>query len=318
MSHEFTSGFYAGTAAWHGLGTVLPEGSDTLYDVGLALEASGCGFHTQKVPTFINYNGEVKETGHYSTVRTDTGAILGNVGERYQVLQTVDQFRWFQPFLDTKEVSFEACLALRGGAVVSVLARIQREDESVANDHIRKYLLLASSHDGSLATNVGYSPIRVVCMNTLKMARKDKDPALFKIRHTKSQHNTLSQVRETIDLIDREFKATAQQYQRLADCGISIDDLQKYVKLVMQVKEGEEVSTRKKNIMDTIVRMAISGIGQSGDERDLSYWTAYQGVTEYVTHEVGRNAENRFISGNFGINSQLNQRALDLALQLAN
>lgn len=318
MSHEFTSGFYAGKAAWHGLGTVLPEGSETLYDVELALQASGCGFHTEKVPTFINYNGEVKETGHYSTVRTDTGAILGNVGERYQVLQTVDQFRWFQPFLDTKEVSFEACLALRGGAIVSVLARIQREDEKVANDHIRKYLLLASSHDGSLATNVGYSPIRVVCMNTLKMTLKDANSALFKIRHTKSQHNALSQVRETIDLIDREFKATAQQYQRLADCGISIDDLQKYVKLVMQVKDGEEVSTRKKNIMDTIVRMAISGIGQSGDERDLSYWTAYQGVTEYVTHEVGRNAENRFISGNFGINSQLNQRALDLALQLAN
>lgn len=318
MAHEFTTGFFAEKAAWHGLGTVLPEGSDTLYDVELALEASGCGFHTKKVPTFINVNGEVRETGYYSTVRTDTGAILGNVGERYQVLQTVDQFRWFQPFLDTKEVSFEACMALRGGSVVSVLARIQREDEKVGNDHIRKYLLLASSHDGSLATNVGYSPQRVVCMNTLKMSLKDANSALFKIRHTKNQHDALTQVQQTIDLIDREFKATAEQYQKLADCGIKMDDLQKYVKLVLGVKENEEISTRKKNIMDNIVRMAISGIGQSGDERDLSYWTAYQGVTEYVTHVAGRTEENRFISGNFGVNSQLNQKALDLALQLAN
>lgn len=318
MSAQFTSGFYAGTAAWHGLGTVLPEGSDTLYDVGLALEASGCGFHTEKVPTFINYNGEVKETGHYSTVRTDTGAILGNVGERYEVLQTVDQFQWFQPFLDTREVSFEACLALRGGAVVSVLARIQREDEKVGNDHIRKYLLLASSHDGSIATHVGFTPIRVECMNRLQMAMRDNQSALFKIRHTKSQTQALTQVRETIDLIDREFKATAQQYQRLAECGISVDDLQKYIKLVLGAKENEEISTRKKNIMDNIVRMAISGIGQSGDERDLSYWTAYQGVTEYVTHVAGRTEENRFISGNFGLNAKLNQHALDLAIQLAN
>lgn len=318
MAHEFTSGFYAGKAAWHGLGTVLPEGSDTLYDVGLALEASGCGFHTEKVPTFINLNGEIKETGHYSTVRTDTGAILGNVGERYQVLQTVEQFSWFQPFLDTREVSFEACLALRGGAVVSVLARIQREDEKVGNDHIRKYLLLASSHDGSIATHIGFTPIRVECMNRLRMAMSDNQSALFKIRHTKSQQDALTQVQQTIDLIDREFKATAEQYRRLAECGIKIDDLQKYVKLVLQIKDNEEISTRKKNIMDTIVRMAISGIGQSGDERDLSYWTAYQGVTEYVTHNAGRTAENRFISGNFGVNGQLNQRALDLALQLAN
>jgi phage/plasmid-like protein (TIGR03299 family) len=318
MAHEFHSGLYIGKQAWHGLGNVLPEDSDVRFDVSQALEISGCSFEVEKVPTFLNWNGETRETGHFSTVRKDTGAILGNVGDRYDVLQTVEQFSWFQPFLETKEVAFEACIALRGGAVVSVLARILRDDEKVGNDHIRKYLLLASSHDGSIATNVGFTPIRVECSNRLSMAMNSKQSALFKIRHTKSQLDVLSKVRETIDLVDREFKATAEQYRKLADCGIKMSDLRKYMKLVMDYPEDESaMSTRSKNTLDRLIGYAIGGIGQSGDVRDLTAWTAYQGITEYVTHHAGRNGENRFLSGNFGVNAKLNERALTLAMQLA-
>ena len=318
MAHEFHSGFYVGKQAWHGLGTTLPEDSDIRFNVEEALCEAGCCFDVEKVPTFLDWNGETKPTGHYSTVRTDTGAVLGNVGERYDVLQTVDQFQWFQPFLETKEVAFEACIALRGGAVISVLARILRDDEKVGGDHIRKYLLLASSHDGSIATNVGFTPIRVECSNRLSMALNSNQSALFKIRHTKNQLDVLSKVRETIDLVDREFKATAEQYRKLAECGISYSDLRKYVKLVMEYPEDDSaMSTRSKNTLDRIIGYAISGIGQTGDERDLTAWTAYQGITEYVTHHAGRNEENRFISASFGVNAKLNQRALNLATQLA-
>jgi phage/plasmid-like protein (TIGR03299 family) len=318
MSAQFTSGLFVGKQAWHGLGNVLPEDSDVRFDVSQALEISGCSFEVEKVPTFLNWNGETRETGHFSTVRKDTGAILGNVGDRYDVLQTVEQFSWFQPFLETKEVAFEACIALRGGAVVSVLARILRDDEKVGKDHIRKYLLLASSHDGSIATNVGFTPIRVECMNRLSMAMNSKQSALFKIRHTKSQLDVLSKVRETIDLVDREFKATAEQYRKLAECGIGYSDLRKYVKLVMDYPEDESaMATRSKNTLDRLIGYAIGGIGQSGDVRDLTAWTAYQGITEYVTHHAGRNGENRFLSGNFGVNAKLNERALTLAMQLA-
>lgn len=318
MPGEFHSGFYVGKQAWHGLGTVLPEDSDIRFDVDRALCEAGCCFDVEKVPTFLDWDGERKPTGHFATVRKDTGAVLGNVGDRYDVLQTVDQFRFFQPFLETKEVAFEACLALRGGAVISVLARILREDETVGGDHIRKYLLLASSHDGSVATSVGFTPIRVECMNRLSMALSSRASSLLKIRHTKTQLTTLSKVRETIDLIDQEFKATASQYRKLAEKGISRADLRKYVKLVLDLPENDEaISTRAGNILDKVIDLAIGGVGQTGNEADLTAWTAYQGVTEYLTHHFGRNGENRFMSANLGLNAKVNSKALNLAIELA-
>jgi hypothetical protein len=72
--------------------------------------------------------------------------ILGVVGDRYRPLQNRDQFEWFQPFLDSKECAFETCGALKGGALVWVLAKINRDDAQIgAGDAIRKYLLAEQS-----------------------------------------------------------------------------------------------------------------------------------------------------------------------------
>lgn len=314
MAHEFSSGIYIGQPAWHRLGKVLPEDSDIRFDHEKALCEAGCCFEVLKVPTYVDWNGEKKPSEYFATIRTDTGAVLGAVGDRYNVLQTVDQFKWFQPFLDTREVAFETCIALRGGAVIAVVAKILRDNERITDrDHVAKYLLLSSSHDGSLATTVGFTPVRVECMNMLRMAL-GKKKNLLKIRHTANQLDALSEARNTIDLIDREFKATAEQYRRMAEKGINRATLEKYVRQVMDI--DDEPSTRTKNQMDEIIEFAISGYGQTGKESDLTAWTAYQGFTQYYTHTYGRNAENRFYAGMFGVAGTENQKALDLAIAL--
>ena len=62
---------------------------------------------------------------------------------------------------------------------------------------------------------------------------------------------------------------------------------------------------------------------ESGKGTDIvgvrgSYWGAYNAVTEYLSYSKGRTSNNRMDSLWFGVNGNLNHRALDTALAMAN
>jgi hypothetical protein len=84
-------------------------------------------------------------------------------------------------------------------------------------DEVEKYLLLSHGHDGSLAVRVGFTPVRVVCANTLSMAHGSDASKLIRVRHSKSLHENLANIREVMNLANAEFEATAEQYRLLAD-----------------------------------------------------------------------------------------------------
>ena len=315
MAHMFENGVFFGASAWHGLGTTLEQNDERRFSTDETLCLAGACFDVNKVPQFIELNGEKVLTGAYATVRTDTGAVLGTVGEKYTPLQNTEQFKWFQPFLDTREVAFETAGVLKDGAIVWALARILSGDGVVdagGGDTINKYLMTYTSHDGSLATGVMFAPIRTVCWNTLSMNLSSDVAKQLKVRHTKRQITTLNEIRETISLMDREFQMTASQFQKLKRAIINKDDMVRYVKIVLECDKEEKLSTRMSNIIDRCVELAYTGRGNNGE----SVWDAYNGVTEWLTHERGSD-NNRLHQNAFGPGAAINQRALKVALQLA-
>jgi phage/plasmid-like protein (TIGR03299 family) len=313
----FQSGLFFGQNAWHGLGTTLPDDSPVRYSIDDAIRIAGLDWTVETVPLHIaaKDGGFAPVSTHFAIRRSDTNDILGVVGDRYNPLQNRDQFDFFKPFLDSGECAFETCGALKGGAIVWVLAKVNRPDATiVADDKISKYLLLSSSHDGSMATSVGFCPIRVVCWNTLSAGLRSEKSTLLKVKHTAQQRATLATIRETINLVNESFEATAAQYRKLAQCGISDSDLRRYVRLVLELPENDDaIKTRSANIMDGIIELCRTGIGNDGQ----TVWSAYNGVTEYITHHRGRNAETRLQGAFYGEGRALNDRALSLALQLA-
>jgi len=123
-----------------------------------------------------------------------------------------------------------------------------------------------------------------------------------------------------MNLANQEFEATAEQYRYLASRDISSSDLRKYVRIVMGFDKGseDEMSTRSKNIT-----LAIESLFESGKGTDIvgvrgSYWGAYNAVTEYLSYSKGRTSNNRMDSLWFGVNGNLNHKALDTALAMAN
>lgn len=325
MPAYFESGLMVGESAWHKQGTVVPETDECRFNLDTCLELSGLDWQVDLARCFYVFGDDAEHCDEvpatFVTVRTMAdGSVepLGTVGSKYRPLQNRQAFEWFQPWLDTREVSIETAGSLEGGKSVWVLARILRDDIQVDSaDRVAKYVMLSTRHDGLGATSCGFTPVRVVCSNTLQMAHSNHASKLLRVRHTDGQHESLSAIRETIDLIDREFVATGEQYKRMLSCKLSSSDLRRYVRLVNDIGEDvpdKALSGRMRNRVNRIVKLATSGTGQG---ESLTAWHAYNGFTQYLTHEAGSDADKRLRSNMEGAYARINRRAFDLAVELS-
>jgi phage/plasmid-like protein (TIGR03299 family) len=314
MPAEVETMAFFGATPWHGQGTPLTD--DDLYDWPRACQKAGLAWDAELVP-LVTADTQAR-VARRAVRRTSDGRILGTVGPRYAVLQNRDAFQWFTPFLDAKEAALHTAGSLRQGSRVWVLAKLNREPLVIApGDEVEKYLLLSHSHDGSLAVRLGFTPVRVVCANTLSMAHGSDASKLIRVKHTKEIQENLANIREVMDLANQEFEATAEQYRLLARKSINQADLRTYVRRVVKVEDGEEPSSRMKNLMEEIVALAEAGKGNTLPSVSGTYWTAYNGVTEWLAYQRGRSPANRLNSLWFGDSAAINKAALEAALDMA-
>jgi phage/plasmid-like protein (TIGR03299 family) len=314
MAHEIESMAYFGELPWHRLGTALEEAD--LYDWPSASRKAGLDWTVEMVP-LVTADTQA-QVDHRAVRRTSDGRVLGVVGPRYAPLQNRDAFAWFQPFLDAREAALHTAGALRQGSRIWVLAKLNRDRLVIAEgDTVEKFILLSHGHDGSLAVRCGFTPVRVVCANTLAMAHGSDASKLIRVKHTKEILMNLANIREVMDLANAEFEATAEQYRRLARKSINQADLRKYVRRVLKVENGEQPGTRLQNIAEEIARLAEVGRGNNLPSIRGTYWSAYNGVSEWLTYSRGRSDDNRLNSLWFGDSALTNRHALDVALDMA-
>jgi phage/plasmid-like protein (TIGR03299 family) len=304
---------FVGATPWHGLGNKVDA------DIGVedAIVAAGLDWEVG-LKDLQTVDGI--PVSHRATYRKTDGSILGVVGPRYTPLQNKDSFDWFQPFIDAGECGIHTAGSLHSGQKVWVLAQLNRDSsEIVPGDDVSKFILLSNSHDGTTAIRVGYTPIRVVCVNTLAMAHNNKNSQLIRIRHTRSSKNNLEQVRDIMDNINAQFEATAEQFRFLASKNFNQGDIRRYVKTMLGI-EGtvdDDIKTRTRNIMDEILAL-VEGPKQSATNVRGTWWAAYNGYNEYLNYNKGRTEDNRLDSLWFGANANDNIKALEKAMEFAN
>jgi phage/plasmid-like protein (TIGR03299 family) len=101
---------------------------------------------------------------------------------------------------------WETAGSLKGGRVVFGTVALEREtvlDPNGVADVVKTYLLVNTSHDGSIAIQASVTPVRVVCANTLAVAlnstkKKDGVKQSFKMRHTQTANGKVQQAREAL------------------------------------------------------------------------------------------------------------------------
>jgi len=312
MAHLVESMMYVGKAPWHGLGTSIPD--DKKISVREAIVAAKLDWQVELRHVFTDNpgGGESGVLNYYAVCRVSDNAFLGMVGPDYTPLQNEQALEWFQPFLDAKEATLETAGSLKGGRHVWALARIRDGNMDVGkNDPVSHYILLSNAHDGSVAVRVGFTPIRVVCNNTLTLALGSKASQLLRVRHSLNLHVNLELVRDTMKVARHEFSATVEQYRHLQKRGIDAAGLERYVRVVFSLpndKGGRE-------LIPNIIYLFENGRGHQ--EAGRTYWGAYNAVTEYLNYFRGRSQDNTLSSLWFGESTHINKQALHAALKMA-
>ena len=214
MAHELEINSSTGEAsfaslrepAWHGLGTVFTEEVNTAEMLKLAkLNNWNVRLEDMVLPSDLTsdktYSYVVRDNP-FIEGQTD---VLGVVGERYRVLQNEDLFSFGDNLLHGGG-RWETAGSLKGGRQVFGSIALEREtilDPTGVSDVVKSYLLVNTSHDGSIAIQASITPVRVVCANTLALALgqgKRKVKQTFKIRHTQTANGKVQAAREALGL----------------------------------------------------------------------------------------------------------------------
>jgi len=308
--------FYRGEVPWHKLGRYIdPQKKLTSEE---AIVAAGLNWNVQSKPLYLA-DGTLAPSN--AIVREDNNKILGVVSDKYTPLQNSEAFKFFDPFIDSGEAQFETAGSLRDGKRIWALAKINKDPLVIAgNDIVEKHILLSNSHDGTMAVRVGFTPIRVVCNNTLSMALQKGTSQLIRLKHTGNLHENLERVGEIMNLANQQFEATADQYRFLANKTVSSADLERFVKLVftgpkyeLLEKEGLKVNQQ---IIAKIIPLFEKGRGNDMREIKGTAWAAYNAVNEYLQYERGNNEDSRLDSMWFGDSATLNQKALNIITKM--
>lgn len=348
MAHELeiqangkASMFFAGEVPWHGLGTRL-EGKVTSAD---AIKAAGLDWKVGKKDLFTCSDGYKidEKVSHQATYRETDGKILGVVKKTWTPLQNADAFEFFDTFVNAGQAEYETAGSLRDGTRIWVLVRLTGDPLVIvpkSDDTVRKFLLISNSHDGTLAVRCGFTPIRVVCANTMAMAHGDEASNLVKIHHHGNVKDALAKVGEVMNVVNRRFEATAVQYRELAAHGCSEDTLKKYVNLVFagrRVKtaakmdleavygadvaqaRAEERAAKEFNsrVYPKIAELFEAGRGNALEGVKGTLWAGYNAIAEYLVHERGKDAGARLESAWFGQGHAQNALALKVGMELA-
>ena len=246
----------------------------------------------------------------------------------WEPVQNIEAFRPFDPFVASGLATIETAGSLRGGRRVWMLAKVNRPDSvivSQADDRVAKYLLVAIGHDGTMAFRLGYTPTRVVCMNTLSVAVNEGENTHVRIPHFSGVKKAIEAVTRTIEEVDARFEKTAEVFRALAAVKVkSSADLRQYVESVYRIAKAPEAQQdvsladllakpraafgvasafspevgcvteeTKSRVFDEIARLFEFGKGNGAPGVAGTAWAAYNAVTEYNTWGRGKNQDTR-------------------------
>jgi phage/plasmid-like protein (TIGR03299 family) len=301
--------------AWHNLGTVV---SDRMTSEECIKEA-GLDFHVEKGECYVKYNNLINDKkgeiipNKKVTYRTDTGESFGIVSDDYEILQNIEAFNFFDNVVKGKRAIFETAGALKSGEIVFITAKLPKNLIVKNVDTINQYLLFTSTHDGTGSILCKFTPIRVVCNNTLNAALKEKSNVIFRIKHTKNLRDKLAIGEKIIGISEKVSLATTDLLNKIVNIKLTEKEttnivcttfltpleMSNLMKSGNSYKTFEDISTNKKNVIDNVLNNITSGIGQDMNICKGTAYGVYNGITGYFQNVRNyKDEEHRFESIN--------------------
>jgi len=269
MAHEHESSMAVGIQAWHGLANLLAVAPKNSAE---AIIAAGCDWIVSERPIFIGSPNDkmIAEAGWKAIVRESDNSVLGIVGSKYKPIQNQLAFEFFDPFIADGSASFETAGSLRKGAVVWVLAKVKGlAGEVGTGDEVAAYLLLYNYHDGTRALGILWTPIRVVCKNTLDAATisNKRGQNGIRIHHHGKCAETLKAVQNMIDMQAKTFSLSLDQYRAMRDTPMDVEGLKKYVKKIIVPQDRSDMADMMKDLLNPVAAKFNAEMKSTSDQQ---------------------------------------------------
>ena len=301
-----------------------------------------------KMPFRIGSNNEVEEDSFvhdgniyrecpnaFATYRTDINMPLGIVKDKYEIVQNMDAFNFFNNAIGEGKAIWDKAACLNMGEKVYVSAKLPVQTSVGKDDVIDNYLVFSNGHAGNSSVDIMITPIRVICTNMLNGAL-DKAACHIRLRHTKSVKEKLELGAQVLKIACSHAIDAQELYRHLATIKMTDDQVAEYIcKLQLTPAEiaklnevdpnhgykrlisrdyhlidAVEISTRKSNQLYNMMDYYIDGIGQ----KDIcgTAWGAYNAITGFYCNVANLEGEKRMNSlvwgsANNNINKALNE-----------
>jgi phage/plasmid-like protein (TIGR03299 family) len=300
--------------SWHGLGTIV----ETEQTACNAIKLAKLDYQVQQENIFLK---DGIKLDNMAIVRQDTRDILGITTDKYKIVQNVDAFSFFDVVVGEGQAVYHSAGALGKGERIWILAKLPNDIIINKDDVVEKYLCLTNSHDGKSSLRMYFTPVRVVCQNTLNMSMSDAKNGIA-IRHSGNIKMKVDEARNVLGISINYYNQFEEIVKRMENVEMQKDSLNSYFDKVLGINDEKETSTRKENQKYDLVRLFEKGRGQQAGNKH-SLWKAYNSVTEYVDHErtvknLSEDASNKLSSIWFGSGAKMKETAYNQAVTLLN
>lgn len=322
MAHLVESMAYANATPWHGLGEQVSDAltpEEMMQAAGLNWTVSRRSIFTTQTPGDIQaVEGTLKTNEWGLLVRDSDNKILGPCGKNYVPMQNSEVFQFFDKFVKAGHMKMETAGSLDGGRQVWGLAAINQGFCLPGGDEVNGYLLLNQPHVWGKSLTIMFTPIRVVCNNTLTQALGQAGQR-FTMPHIRQFDQDVIQKAETaLGLANHQLDAFKVTAEFLARVSYQEKQVTKYIATLFNpdlLPADEITRDQLSRSADEVYNCIHTQPGAAMSEG--SWWSALNAVTYYVDHKAGRNRDAALNSAWFGPRAALKRKALDLAVEFA-
>jgi phage/plasmid-like protein (TIGR03299 family) len=304
---------YVGDVPWHGLGVKVP--ADLTSEQ--MLEAAGLNWEVRKISAYAvdeENNDEIYDIGRSALIRSSDGKMLDVVSNDWNPVQNQTAFEFFDEYVRAGDMEMHTAGSLKGGQIVWGLAKIKESFELFKGDQIDAYLLFSNFHKYGFSTDVRFTPIRVVCNNTLTLSLSSKVERMVKISHRKVFDP--GNVKEILGIATEKLANYKEMASFLGSKKAKGEDIVEYFCRVFPVTGSNEKKTKEVS-KNAQIAIDILHSQPGANFAEGSWWQPYNAVTYMTDHLVGRSADTRLTSSWYGNNKNVKIKALELAVEMA-
>ena len=315
MAHNVETMAYAGEVPWHGLG--VPVSNDLTPNQ--MMKKAGLDWTVEQIDSYVTVGDKKVPTGMKALVRSSDNKVLTNIGQVWNPVQNEDAFNFFSEYVLKGDMEMHTAGSLKGGQLVWALAKVKESFDLFGGDTVESYLLFSNPHKYGFSIDVRFTPIRVVCNNTLSLSLEAKAERSVKVGH-RTEFNA-DEVKKALGIASAKLSQYKEMAEFLGSKRYNIDNLIEYYNTVFPRTADKRVQNQELSV-ETLSKNAKAAFDaielQPGAKyAEGSWWQAFNSVTYVTDHLQGRNPDNRLYSSWFGGNQIRKRDALKTALEFA-